>query len=1270
MAQNNDRRLQEDINSLRQQEVDITNQLMSLRTTLASITERDAANLERIRTLTQKILELEGRSSDIATQIVDINGQILSTQEEIVDTMEEQRDTSDDLLDNDRTRLLLSEKQKKIYDQIDDVYDSSVDHSKKLLENQNLTEGGASRINDILQSSSTEQRVFNSLLESDVSNRNDILKAMKASAGANRELVSLEESILNAQEAASKGRLELIDISQAENALKEVTAKLTSRDIEMSAEARGILEAKAKMLQEGINLANEQNNISKEAIQSYETSNELLSGIFDKISSGISKLPGGSFLMKHLGFDKMKDNIMNNMGGALKTVMDGFSKGGLVGGMQSLAPAARAFGMALMAGPQVIIFGIMAAVGGLIALFMDADKEVSELGKELGISKKEALGVHEAAADLAAEMNVVGVNAKEIGKGIKTVSESLGGIDIASRFAAGDEKIQGMVKNAAILTEKFGMSGEEVGNLQGLASATGVSVEELSMKATSIGKGIFSAKENMKILASIPKTMAASFKGNVDSMIKMAQQAKLLGLDMKKIEETGRRTLDIEGSLEAEMEARVLTGKDINLDAMRYAALHNDQATVMKELVKNAGTYSEFKEMDAVQQESLAKAMNMSKEEMIDMLQKQEDLSKAGLDFNEVQKLQEQGSAKIREEIAKTTDEEKRKYLERLAGETESEEAAKGFSDLLEKIKGLAVKIVAPLMEMVDAFMKGETASDSVLGTVGGIFGFVGDLVKVTMSWGKIIMQMVIWPFKLLWSIISPIIDYVKEIFSVFSDGGDVLGGVSSIFDTIAGVMSTIQDVITGIVSTFISGLLEPSKIFYKALLMPIWEAFKGVWSVITGIYDQIVKAFEPLFKANEAAEDTVSFMDTIKKVMSAITPIVTIIGEAIGKFIIRPFQMIADLVGMVIKIFTGDFEGALGDLGGLIFDTFIGIPKIIWEAVSGIIDAIFGTNLKESVTGFFDWMKDAFKTVYKLISPLLDTVMEIGGYLADYLIQPFKTIWGIVEGLWKMLTGDFMGGLEQIGSSIMDQILSPFELIKNIFSSIYDFIVNDLVGAIADIVPDWLMKGIDWLLGGGGGEETKAAEETKKGGSVELPSGEMPKAAAGGTVNSGGLVLVGEKGPELVQLPMAATVASTSATDQAGSILRALGLGGATDGEGISGESQSNTANQGSVTTVPTSAEGGGFIDTLMGIGETAMGAVTSTAGNVVGGILGGGADNSMAKVEQKLDTLINVLSAATSTPTVIKFGDKVVDEIKTQLNFRKAYTGTDIAYGKTLGN
>ena len=818
MAQNNDRRLQEEINSLRQQEVTITNELMSLRTTLAAITERDATNLEKIRTLTQKILELEGRSSDIATQIVDINGQILSTQEEIVDTMEEQRDTSDDLLDNDRTRLLLSEKQKKIYDQIDDVYDSSVDHSKKLLENQNLTEGGASRINDILRSSSTEQQVFNNLLETDVSNRNNILKAMKASAGANRELVSLEESILNAQEAASKGRLELIDISQAENALKEINAQLTSRDIEMSDEARGILEAKAKMLREGINLANEQNNISKEAIKSYETSNELLSGIFDKISSGISKLPGGSFLMKHLGFDKMKDNIMNNMGGALKTVMDGFSKGGLVGGMQSLAPAARAFGMALMAGPQVIIFGIMAAVGGLIALFMDADKEVAELGKELGISKKEALGVHEAASDLAAEMNIVGVNAKEIGKGIKTVSESLGGIDVAARFAAGDEKIKGMVENATILTEKFGMSGEEVKNLQGLASATGVSVDELAMKATTFGKGIFSAKENMKILASIPKSMAASFKGNVDSMIKMAQQAKLLGLDMKKIQDIGRGTLEIEGSLEAEMEARVLTGKNLNLDAMRYAALHNDQATVMKELVKNAGTYEEFTNMNAVQQESLAKAMGMSKDEITEMLQKQKEMTDAGLSFEEVQRLQSMNASDLAKELEKSKGTAAEGFLKTLQAQTESEETAKSFSDLLEKIKGLAVKIVAPLMEMVDAFMKGETASDGVLGVLGGIFGFVGDIVKVLISMGKIIFDVVLFPFKLVWAVISPIIDGVKEIFSVFSGGESVLGGVAGIFDTIGGFISTIHDTITGVVKTFYSGLLQPGIILWKTI--------------------------------------------------------------------------------------------------------------------------------------------------------------------------------------------------------------------------------------------------------------------------------------------------------------------------------------------------------------------------------------------------------------------------------------------------------------------
>jgi hypothetical protein len=57
------------------------------------------------------------------------------------------------------------------------------------------------------------------------------------------------------------------------------------------------------------------------------------------------------------------------------------------------------------------------------------------------------------------------------------------------------------------------------------------------------------------------------------------------------------------------------------------------------------------------------------------------------------------------------------------------------------------------------------------------------------------------------------------------------------------------------------------------------------------------------------------------------------------------------------------------------------------------------------------------------------------------------------------------------------------------------------------------------------------------------------------------------------------------------------------------------------------------------------------------------------MANVEKKLDTLISVISQAANQPLVIKFGEKTIEEIKTQLNFKKATNiGVTKTYGKTV--
>ena len=46
-------------------------------------------------------------------------------------------------------------------------------------------------------------------------------------------------------------------------------------------------------------------------------------------------------------------------------------------------------------------------------------------------------------------------------------------------------------------------------------------------------------KAAMQALASVPKSVAVAFKGGTESLIKAAQKAKMLGMDLSKVQEIG-----------------------------------------------------------------------------------------------------------------------------------------------------------------------------------------------------------------------------------------------------------------------------------------------------------------------------------------------------------------------------------------------------------------------------------------------------------------------------------------------------------------------------------------------------------------------------------------------------------------------------------------------------------------------------------------------------------------------------------------------------------
>ena len=113
-------------------------------------------------------------------------------------------------------------------------------------------------------------------------------------------------------------------------------------------------------------------------------------------------------------------------------------------------------------------------------------------------------------------------------------------------------------------------------------------------------------------------------KDGASGLVNAAANAKKLGLNLGTVVAAGDALLDVQSSIQDEMKAEMLIGRQLNLDAARQAALTGDRDTLVKEIAKNAGTLSEFENMTVVQQRALAKAMGVQVGDVTKILQAKE----------------------------------------------------------------------------------------------------------------------------------------------------------------------------------------------------------------------------------------------------------------------------------------------------------------------------------------------------------------------------------------------------------------------------------------------------------------------------------------------------------------------------------------------------------------------------------------------------------------------------------------------------------------------
>jgi hypothetical protein len=204
-----------------------------------------------------------------------------------------------------------------------------------------------------------------------------------------------------------------------------------------------------------------------------------------------------------------------------------------------------------------------------------------------------------------------------------------------------------------------------------------------------------------------------SFSKNPKLIGQAVATAKSLGMELSKVEGIAGSLLNFEDSISAELEAELLLGKDINLEKARQAALNNDLATVAAEIAKQAGTAAEFGEMNRIQQEALAGAVGMSREELASTLFLQEQLK--GLSGD---------AAKDAE-----ADFAKRVEVLGLAG-AQRELEEKGVDGLRDQV-GMADRMVAAMDKLNELFISLIEPLTPILDIFMGIFSILGPIMKL-----------------------------------------------------------------------------------------------------------------------------------------------------------------------------------------------------------------------------------------------------------------------------------------------------------------------------------------------------------------------------------------------------------------------------------------------------------------------------------------------------------------------------------------------------------
>jgi len=251
-----------------------------------------------------------------------------------------------------------------------------------------------------------------------------------------------------------------------------------------------------------------------------------------------------------------------------------------------------------------------------------ASTKITDLQKSFGLTYSDAKSISLELERQAIFSGDIFITSKKLNQSFRELSATLG-------FAA---DISGQtLETFTNLTQRLGFNNEEATRLTYLLRLQGENTEETlqntskTIVALNKERGIsINIKDVFRDIATASAATTVSLVGNVNALASASVKARQLGLSLQAVDQIAASLLDFQSSIENELAAELMTGKQINLEAARYYALTNQTEKLTAEIGKNQEVIDAFASNNRLAQEATAKALGMSREDLSKMVLQQQ----------------------------------------------------------------------------------------------------------------------------------------------------------------------------------------------------------------------------------------------------------------------------------------------------------------------------------------------------------------------------------------------------------------------------------------------------------------------------------------------------------------------------------------------------------------------------------------------------------------------------------------------------------------------